>query len=200
MEHSSPSPRAQAGLKFTPSGDFNDLVGTATFNVQASLAGNDTGLGGGLAAASISISEINDEPVRSGGTVGNLSVNEDSGFTTLGLGGLAYGPGGGADEAGQTLTYAVTTVPVPALGSIYLSDETTVVSTGTYTLAQIQGMKFKPVDQANGGPVTFEWTVTDNGTTNGGADPLVLTESLTITVNAATRLTGNRRRRRQLDQ
>ncbi len=169
-----------SGLKFTPSGDF---AGTGTFNIQASLAGNDGGLGGNTAAANISISEINDAPVRSAGTVNNLTVNEDSGFTSLGLGTLAYGPGGGADESGQTLTYNVTTIPSAALGSIYLADETTVVSTGVYTLAQIQGMKFKPVDHANGGPATFEWTVTDNGTTNSVADPLVLTESLTITVD-----------------
>ena len=45
-------------------------------------------------------------------------------------------------------------------------------------------MQFRTASNANGGPETFTWTVTDNGTTDGGADPLSLAESLTITVNA----------------
>ncbi len=49
--------------------------------------------------------------------------------TTLGLAGLTYGPGGVADEAGQTLTYAVTAIP-PAI-TLWLADGTTPVSCGS---------------------------------------------------------------------
>ena len=96
-----------------------------------------------------------------------------------------FGPGGGSDEAGQTLTYKVTAVPSPTLGNIVLADATTVVTVDTeYTLLQINGMQFTTVHDANGGPATFAFTVTDNGTTNGAADAKTLTESLTITVTS----------------
>ncbi|ASJ70624.1 tandem-95 repeat protein [Granulosicoccus antarcticus] len=55
-----------AGLKFTPSLDFN---GTANFNVQASTSGNDSGLGGGLAVASVTVTPVNDVPVATGNAV-----------------------------------------------------------------------------------------------------------------------------------
>jgi hypothetical protein len=127
---------------------------------------------------------VNHAPVRTAGTVAPLVVLEDAPLTGLGLGALAYGPGGGAGEASQTLAYTVTAVPAAALGSIVLADGTTIVSTSTsYTLAELQGMQFKATANANGGPATFAWSVKDNGgTANGGVD--TLTESLTIGVTA----------------
>src|SRR5437868_3468086 len=73
----------------------------------------------------VTVGAVNDVPVRTAGTVANLTVLEDSGTTTLGLSGLTYGPGGGSDEAGQTLTYKVTAVPASTLGTIVLADGTT---------------------------------------------------------------------------
>src|SRR5439155_1210358 len=107
-----------------------------------------------------------------------------SGTTALGLGSLAYGPGGGSGEAGQSLTYKVTAVPAATLGTIVLADGTTTVTANTtYTLAQLQGMQFKSAANATGGPDTFSWSVQDSGgTTNGGVD--TLTETLSITVAA----------------
>jgi len=117
--------------------------------------------------------------------VSNLTVAEDSGMSSFFSCPLVFCPGGGSDEASQTLTYKVTAVPSSTLGNIVLADGTTMVTAGTeYTLAQINGMQFKTVQDANGGPATFSFTVTDNGTTNGVADPKTLTESLTITVTA----------------
>ena len=117
-----------------------------------------TGATGGtthISAATVALSEtitaVNDAPVRTAGSVSPLTVNEDAAITSLGLGSVAYGPGGGADEAGQTLTYTVTGVPLASLGNVTLADGTTVVTTGTYTLAQIQGMKFIGAANANGG-------------------------------------------------
>src|SRR5205807_2492971 len=132
----------------------------------------------------ITVTAVNDQPVRTAGSVNNLTVLEDSETTSLGLGTLAYGPGSGVDEAGQTLAYQVTAVPAAALGNIVLADGVTVVIANTnYTLAQLHGMTFQTAANANGGPATFTWTVRDNGgTANGGVD--TLTESLTITVTA----------------
>ncbi len=121
---------------------------------------------------------VNDAPILTAGSVNNLTVLEDSGFTSLGLGTLAYGPGGGADEAAQTLTYQVTIIPSPVFGDIYLADGLTKVTTTTYTLAQIQGMQFKPADDANGGPSFFSYRVIDDG---GGTDTLNQSIQLNVT-------------------
>ena len=94
---------------------------------------------------------VNDAPVRTAGTVAALTVNEDAAITSLGLGSVVYGAGGGADEAAQTFTYTVTGIPAASLGNITLADGTTVVTASTtYTLAQIQGMKFVAAVNANG--------------------------------------------------
>ena len=121
--------------------------------------------------------------MRTAGTVNNLTVLEDAATTSLGLGTLAYSPGP-ANESSQTLTYTVTAVPAAALGDIVLANGTTVVTTSTtYSLAQLQGMQFRAAANANGGPATFSWRVTDNGgTANGGVNTLA--ESLTINVTA----------------
>ena len=50
----------------------------------------------------------------------HLTVNEDAAITSLGLTGVTYGPGGGADEASQAFTYTVTGVPAATLGNITL--------------------------------------------------------------------------------
>ena len=64
----------------------------------------------------ITVNAVNDAPVRTAGTVSPLTVNEDAAVTSLGLRGVTYGPGGGADEAAQAFTYTVTGVPAASLG------------------------------------------------------------------------------------
>ena len=70
------------------------------------------------------------------------------------------------------------------MGNIVLADNVTVVTANTtYTLTQLQGMRFLTATNANGGPATFTWTVQDSGgVANGGVD--TLTESLTTTITA----------------
>jgi hypothetical protein len=53
--------QGNAGLMFTPSADYN---GSAGFQVQAATAASDTGLGGGLADATITVNAVNDPPVN----------------------------------------------------------------------------------------------------------------------------------------
>src|SRR5205085_1706894 len=133
---------------------------------------------------SITVSAVNDVPVRTAGSPAAISVNEDaanSTAVTLGMGSLTYGVGGGSDESGQTLTYKVTVIP--SCITVWLSDGTTQVTANTtVTLAQLQGLKYKTVANSNGSG-NLTWIVQDSGgTSNGGVD--TLTETLGITVNA----------------
>ena len=184
-------------VRFVPNADFNGTVsgglsfrawdrtsGTAGTTANTTSNGGVTAYSSGLASADATVTSVNDAPVRTAGTVGNLTVAEDAAATSLGLGSLAYGPGGGADEAAQTLSYTVTAVPAATLGAIVLADGTTLVSAATsYSLAQLQGMQFKTAANASGGPATFSWSVTDSGgTANGGLN--TVSESLSITVTS----------------
>ena len=121
---------------------------------------------------------VNDAPVQTAGSVNDLTVLEDSGFTSLGLGAVNYGTGGGSDELSQTLTYQVAVVPSASTGAIYLADGVTTVTTSTYTLTQLQGMQFRPADDASGGPSFFVYRVIDDG---GGTDTLAQSIELNIT-------------------
>src|SRR5437868_4136302 len=131
----------------------------------------------------ITVSEVNDAPTRTAGSVSNVTVAEDSGTTSLGLGSVSYSTGP-ANESGQGLTYTVTAVPAGTLGDVVLADGSKGVSSdSTYTLAQIRGMQFKEAADANGGPASFSYTVSDDGTTAGANDFKTLTQSLTSTVS-----------------
>ena len=84
-----------AGLKFTPA---LNSVADGHFTVQASVSADDSGLGGETVSATITVNPVNDAPVRTGGSLTPIRVNEDSAnapAVTLGLGGLAYAAGGG---------------------------------------------------------------------------------------------------------
>ena len=52
--------QANAGLKFTPTANFN---GTGSFDVQGSTSNTNGGLGGNVATATITVSAVNDAPV-----------------------------------------------------------------------------------------------------------------------------------------
>lgn len=168
------------GLTYQGVLDFN---GTDTLTVTADDQGH-TGDGGPRTTTktlTITVNAVNDVPVLTAGTVQNLTVAKNSGRTSLGLGGVNFGPGGGADEASQTLVFKTTAVPSAALGTVELADHTAVAADTVLTLAQLRGLQFKPAQDATG-QGTFTFTVKDNGgTANGGVD--TLTESITITVN-----------------
>ena len=171
---------ALASLTYRPDADF---AGTDTLTLFVDDQGNTGGAAKTASdTATITVSPVNDAPVRTAGAVNNLTVLEDSGTTSLGLSGVTYGPGGGSDETSQTLTFEVTVIPDPnSFGKIYLADGTTQVTTGAYTLAEIQGMRFAPVSDATGGPSFFSYTVRDSGgTANGGVDSI--SESIQISI------------------
>jgi hypothetical protein len=126
----------------------------------------------------ITITPVNDAPVRTAGVLTPIRVNEDSAgaATSLGLGSLVYGPGGGADEASQTLTHTLATVP--AFIQLFKSDGTPVGAGTNLTGAELAGLKYTTVLNANG-TGNLVWKVTDNG-----SPALSLSESLSVTVTA----------------
>ena len=171
---------------------LNELTNTS-FNATDAFIGISwkvTDSGGGstdtlIDNLSITVNPINDAPVRTSAGLTPISVSEDSANATaasLNLGSLAYAAGVGADEiASQTLTYAL--LNVPSFINLYKPDGTQVSSGASLTLAELQGLKYKTIADANGS-AAISWTVTDNG---GGANPgmnMYMTDLLNITVNA----------------
>src|SRR5207237_465441 len=171
------------GLKYKTVADANGS-GNLTWTVQDSGGTTNGGVDTLTETLSITVNAVNDAPLRTAGSPAAISVNEDSANTTavtLGLSSLTYGVGGGSDESSQTLTYKVTVIP--SFMTLWLADGTTQVTANTtLSLAQLQGLKYKTVADANGSG-SLTWTVQDSGgTTNGGVD--TLTETLSITVTA----------------
>ncbi|GAA4443733.1 VCBS domain-containing protein [Novipirellula rosea] len=149
-----------------------------------SPGGGTTAFSSEIDTASLVINAVNDAPVLSSGSPSSIVVSEDSSNSTavsLGMSGLSYGPGGGSDESGQTLTYTITNIPSHI--TLWRADGTTQVNNNaTLTLSELQGLKYKTVADAFGSG-NLTWTVQDSGgTANGGTD--TLTQSLAITVNA----------------
>ncbi|MEJ8838444.1 cadherin-like domain-containing protein [Ramlibacter sp. AN1133] len=171
-------------VRFVPAADWNGTA-TLTFAAWDGTAGTaggtaDTTAGGGTSAfssgtatSSITVSPVNDAPV--GGTVASLAVAEDSGSTSLGLGAVSYGPGGGGYEDSQALAYTITVLPDASLGRITLADGTD-VALGATTLDALRGMRFVTAANAAGSG-SFTFLVQDDG---GGTDTLVQTVAITV--------------------
>lgn len=182
------------GLKFKTLADVSG-AGNITWTVQDDGGTADGAIDTLTETLVVTVNAVNDIPVRTSAAPASISVAEDIANATavsLGLTTQAYGPGGGTAEASQTLTYKITNIP--AFISVFKADGTTAVAANTtLTLAELQGLKFKTLDDANGtGSLT--WTVQDTGgTANGGLD--TLTQTLSITVNslndAPVRTAGN---------
>ena len=190
------------GLKYKTVADANGS-GNLTWTVQDSGGTGNGGVDTLTENLAITVNAVNDMPVRTAGTVGNLTVLEDSGFTSLGFGGVTYSPGGGADESGQTLTYQITILPnATTFGKVYLADGTTQVTLNSfYTLAEIRGLQFQPAADKTG-TTGFAFNVADSGgTANGGLDYIQEFMLITITpvndVPVITTTVGNARLHRK---
>jgi len=158
---------------------------------RVTVRGTDAGGLSAIADLDLTVLSVNDAPVRTAGTVQPLIVDEDSGITSLGLGAVDYGPGGGPDEAGQVLSYTVTAVPDSTLGDVLLADGTVVTQGMSLTLAQLRGVRFRTASDAFGSSA-FRFRVQDNGgTANGANDSLDEVVLLTVRpVNDAPRVDG----------
>ncbi len=121
--------QGNAGLKFTPAPDF---FGTGSFDVQASLSNSDSGLGGGIVTATITVNAVADTP-----SVTNATTNEDV-QTTSGLV-ISRNLGDGAEVTHFKITNITN-------GTLFQNDGTTQINSGDLiTFAQGNaGLKFTP--------------------------------------------------------
>ncbi|MFO0925864.1 MAG: Ig-like domain-containing protein [Gemmataceae bacterium] len=165
------------GLQFRTTANAN---GSAELRLVVRDDGTTTGAADPQAiteAWTVTVTPVNDTPVRTAGATATLVVPPDSGEGPLGLGGLNYSPGGGTDEAAQALTFRITAIPAFSLGTVRLADGGVVQAGATCSVEQLRGLRFQPAAGASGsGQLTF--TVTDNGQ----PAPETLTQTLTIAV------------------
>jgi len=141
-----------AGLKFTPAADLNTPAGNSfSFDVQASTSASDAGLGSGIVTAHVTVTDVNDAPVPGNDPLS--AVAEDSGQRTISFASLtANDSAGPANESGQQLT--ITGVSHAVGGTVSIS--------GSNVL-------FTPGPNFNG-TASFDYTVRDDGTSNGAPD------------------------------
>jgi CSLREA domain-containing protein len=152
---------------FTPTANY---FGPAGFDYTVEDNGTSNGeaapLSSGTATAGFNVTEVNDTPQAVNDSPG--SVAEDSGIRTIPIASLLSNDvertGGGADENGQMLTFSLVGSP---LGGTVSSDATNVY--------------FNPAANFNG-PASFQYMVTDNGTTNGVPDPKSDTASVSFMI------------------
>lgn len=153
-------------LAFTPL-----TSGKVTLTIQAT---DSAGLSV-RAFLKVTIALVNQPPVRLTGTIQTLTVGEDGPPTSMGLDGLSYGPGGGVNQANETLTYRAAVVP-SEFGDVLLATGTTVNAGMQLTLNQLQGLRYHNRPGARGA-ASFVFDVQNSG---GGNDTLVETVPIAI--------------------
>jgi methionine-rich copper-binding protein CopC len=159
------SPNSTGSLSYTPVADANGGPVTITVTVMDNGGTAGGGIDSFQRTFTVTVTEVNDAPVATDDTPPD--VLEDSGannipFSTL----LANDSKGPANESGQTLT--ITAVSNPTGGTVQIVG-TNVVFTPTANYS---------------GPASFDYTVTDNGTTNGSPDAKSDTGTATFNVTA----------------
>ncbi len=147
-------------VEFTPTADYNGAASfqyTVTDNGAPPAAANGT--------ASFTITEVNDAPVATDDVL--TSVNEDSGLRTIPFTDLTGNDSkGAANESGQALT--ITNVTNAVGGTVNINGA---------------NVEFTPTANFNG-TASFDYTVSDDGTTNSLADPKTDVGSVSFTVTA----------------
>ncbi len=152
-------------VTYTPAADDN---GMATFSYTVTDDGTTNGVADPLTATgtvTVTITEVNDPPLPGNDPL-STTVAED-GMVTLPLSDLlGNDTPGPANESGQSLTVTPGTF-----------------ATGQGGTVEFGGTNFTYTPAPNFfGSDTFSYTVTDDGTTNGVADPLGLDATITITI------------------
>ncbi len=148
-----------------------DAIGTSVVSVSLTDDGTTNGSSDPKTKTdtfNITVTDVNDAPVFTLVASPDQTVAEDSGVQTVAGFYTDAGPGGGPDEAGQSLTLTVTTTN----GAIFSAAPS----------IDIDGMLgYEAADDANG-TATVTVSLTDNGTTDGLPDPQTTTQTFTITV------------------
>jgi hypothetical protein len=151
------------GVSYTPDANFN---GSDSFTYTVTDNGTTNGAAdpkSDSATVSITVTEVNDKPTAFDDA---RNVAEDNPVVIDPRGNDSTGP---ANESTQTLT--VTAVGTPAHG------------TASIIVGGPEAGKILYTPNANyNGPDSFGYTVTDNGTTNGVADPRSDTATVNVTV------------------
>jgi large repetitive protein len=200
-------------LFFQPNADFNgDLADALTFRGWDGTGGYASGSTANTIGSpndsfsvefdviAISITGVNDAPRLAEDTT--ITLLEDAGATNLGI----TAP---FDPENDTLVITVTGLPNGSIGQVYLADGTTLVTNGQIlTAAQLTGLVYTPLLNANGTAGTFSYSVSDGSLTTvqliGFAvtavnDPLIGsptatlpagTEDTSYTINPAQLLAG----------
>jgi hypothetical protein len=146
------------GLTYTPNANYFG-PDSFTYTISDGNGGTDT------ATVNVTVTEVNDAPTAVDDALS--SVAEDSGPRTISFATLTGNDSAGpANESGQSLT--ITAVGNAVGGTVNIS--------GTDVI-------FTPTANYNG-PASFDYTVEDNGTTNGVADPKSDIGSVSFTITA----------------
>ncbi|MGV8992415.1 MAG: DUF2341 domain-containing protein [Thiobacillus sp.] len=173
--------QGNAGLKFTPTADFN---GSGSFTIQASTSNLDAGLGGSTVSAVITVNAVNDAP---SGADKAVTALEDTAYT------FTLADFGFTDVDGNSLDRVWFTT-LPSQGTLLWNGAA--FGAGNFVVASdiTSGLlTYIPPSNANGTALTsFTFQVQDNGgTDNGGVnlDPTPKTITLNVTaVNDAPTL------------
>ncbi|WP_291166070.1 Ig-like domain-containing protein [Gimesia sp.] len=153
-------------ITFTPDADFN---GTASFDYTVSDNGTTEGLTDSLSdlgSVTVLVTEVNDATLTAGDT---QSATEDTPLTFAASELLANDSTGPANESNQTLTVTAVTATADTHGTVVLNGD------GTIT--------FTPDTDFNG-TASFEYTVSDNGTTAGAPDAKTASDTVTVNISA----------------
>jgi len=150
------------GLTFTPAPDAYG----ESFSVALAAYDGSSGATGPETTARITVTEVNDDPVAADDTL--PAIDEDAAPVPIPAAALtANDRPGPANEDGQRLT--VTGVGGATGGEVTLDEDAQVIT-------------FRPAPNFHG-TASFTYTVTDDGTTNGAADPKRASATVTFTVN-----------------
>jgi DNA/RNA endonuclease G (NUC1) len=144
-------------LTYTPDGDYS---GPDSFTFKV----NDGGTDSNTATVSINVTEVNDAPVANND---DKTASEDTALTFPASDLAGNDTTGAANEGGQTLTVS------------------NVIATGnTHGTVSLDGGQVTYTPAANyNGPASFDYTVCDNGTTNGAANSQCATGTVNVTVS-----------------
>jgi hypothetical protein len=146
-----------ANRTYTPVPDFNG-TDTFTFHVNDGSANSNT------ATVTITVLEVNDAPNASND---DKSTDEDSALTFAASDLAANDNAGPTDESSQTLTVSAVNATASTHGMVAL---------GAGQVTYIPEPNFN-------GPVSFTYSVCDNGITAGLSDPQCSTATVNVTVN-----------------
>jgi large repetitive protein len=157
-------------LFFQPNADFNgDLVDALTFrgwdgtggfaigSIADTINSPDNSFSIEADDIAINITGVNDAPRLQANKT--ITLLEDAAHTSLGI----TAP---LDVEGAALTITVTGLPNGSIGQVYLANGTTLVTNGqTLTAAELTGLVFTPLLNANGTAGTFSYSVSDGSLT-----------------------------------